>query len=87
MVHFELAKWVTREMGEAKAEAVIAFTQLCVVVPLDTPTAVTAAEFSAQHHLSVADAILYATAQRHDAELLTCDRHFEGLPGVQYFAK
>ena len=35
----------------------------------------------------MADAIIYATARAQGADLLTCDRHFEGLPGVRFFAK
>jgi predicted nucleic acid-binding protein len=37
--------------------------------------------------LATADAIIYATALAHDADLLTCDRHFEGLAGVRFFEK
>ena len=29
----------------------------------------------------------YATAPAHGADLLTCDRHFEGLHGVRFVAK
>lgn len=36
MVQLELAKWLTRELGEDKADQVIAFTQVCQVIPLDT---------------------------------------------------
>ena len=32
--------------------------------------------------LRLAGAIVYATAVQQGAELLTCDAHFEGLPGV-----
>jgi len=46
-----------------------------------------AAELSARCKLATADAIITATAQANRAELLTCDRHFEGLPGVLLFAK
>jgi predicted nucleic acid-binding protein len=30
----------------------------------------------------MADALIYATAQAHQAELITSDAHFSGLPGV-----
>lgn len=79
MVQLELSKWLTREVGEDKADQVIAFTQVCRVVPLDTEIALAAAEACRAHGL--------ATAQAHDAELLTCDRHFEGLPGVTLIEK
>ena len=44
MVQLELAKWLTRELGEDKADQVIAFTQVCQVIPLDTEIALAAAE-------------------------------------------
>jgi predicted nucleic acid-binding protein len=87
LVQLELAKWLTREVGEDKADRVIAFTETCVVIDLDTTIALSAAELCAKHKLSTADAIIYATALAHNAELLTCDRHFENLPGVQYVPK
>jgi uncharacterized protein len=87
MVQLELAKWLTREVGEDKADRVIAFTETCVVADLDTPIALAAAEACARHRLATADAIVYATARAHGAELLTCDRHFEGLDGVRLMPK
>ena len=82
MVQLELAKWLTRERGEDKADQVIAFTQVCSVAALDTEIALAAAEACRAHGLATADAIIFATARAHAADLLTCDRHFEGLPGV-----
>lgn len=82
IVQLELVKWLTREMGEAKAEQVIAFTEKCVVVPLDTKLAILASEICAKHKMATADAIIYATTIEHGAELVTCDRHFAGFPGV-----
>ena len=46
-----------------------------------------AAEQCAKHKLSTADAIVYATAKLHGADLLTCDRHFENLPNVRFVLK
>ena len=87
IVQLELAKWLLREADEDRADQVIAHTQTCVVVPLDTPIALLAAELHQRHKLATADAIVYATAQSQGADLLTCDAHFEGLPGVAYFRK
>ncbi|RJL06929.1 type II toxin-antitoxin system VapC family toxin [Paracoccus siganidrum] len=87
MVQLELAKWLTREVGEDKADQVIAFTQLCVVLPLDTETALAAAEACRNHRLATADAIVYATARGNGATLITCDAHFDGLPGVTVIEK
>ena len=87
MVQLELAKWLTRELGEDKADQVIAFTQVCHVVPLDTEIALAAAEACREHKLATADAIIFATAQKHEAQLVTCDAHFDGLPGVTLIRK
>lgn len=76
-----------REVGEEKADQVIAYTQQCLLVPLDTAIALMAAELHRDHKLATADAIVYATALHQDAELLTCDAHFEGLPDVVLFRK
>ena len=87
IVQLELSKWLMREMGEDEADQVIAYTQKCIVVPLDTTIALLAAEQHREHKLATADAIVYATARYRVAELLTCDAHFEGLPDVALFAK
>ena len=87
IVQLELAKWMVREIGEDQADQVIAYTQTCVVVALDTTIALLAAELHRDDRLATADAVIYATARQQGADLLTCDAHFEGLPGVTLFAK
>lgn len=87
MVQLELAKWLTRELGEDWSNRALSHSQTLVVAPLLTSTALLAAELSADHKLSTADAVIYATAQERDADLLTCDAHFEGLPRVIYVPK
>lgn len=87
IVQLELAKWLSREVGEDKADQVIAFTQVCQVIPLDTEIALAAAEACHTHKLATADAIVFATARARRATLLTCDGHFEGLPDVNLIPK
>lgn len=87
IVQLELSKWMVREVGEEQADEVIAYTQKCNVVPLDTTIALMAADLHREHKLATADAIVYATARHEGAELLTCDAHFEGLPGVVVISK
>ena len=87
IVKLELAKWLTREVGEERADQVIAFTQICHVVALDTPIALAAAEAARALKLATADAIVFATAQNQGASLLTCDGHFKGLPAVTLIDK
>ncbi len=82
IVQMEVVKWLARERGSGEIEHFLGFTQRCIVVPLDTRLALSAAELSARHKLAAADAIIYATALEYDADLLTCDAHFEGLERV-----
>lgn len=51
-------------------------------VALDVSLAASAARVSLASNLPMADAIIYATARAHQAELITSDAHFSGLPGV-----
>ncbi|MGB3337994.1 MAG: type II toxin-antitoxin system VapC family toxin [Devosia sp.] len=87
MVQLELAKWTMREVGEEKSDQVIAFTQLCRIAALDTETALLAAESCRKHKLATADAIIFASARIHGATLITCDKHFDGLPDVTVIAE
>jgi predicted nucleic acid-binding protein len=87
IVQLELAKWLTREVGEDQADQVLAFTQTCRIAPLDTRIALAAADLCLRHKLATADAIVYATALEFGADLLTCDAHFDGLANVRFVAK
>ena len=87
IVQLELSKWLARELGEEQADQVIAYTQKCRVVPLDPAIALLAADLHRQYKLTTADAIVYATAQKHGGELLTCNEHFKGLAGAVLFSK
>ncbi len=87
IIQFELMKWTTRVLGEERAATVLSFTDTCHIALLDSDLAVLAADVSREHKLSAADAIVYATAMNRGADLLTCDKHFAGLPSVVYIAK
>ncbi|WP_428355005.1 type II toxin-antitoxin system VapC family toxin [Methyloprofundus sp.] len=86
-VQFELYKWVARVSSIQQALETIALTEQATVIPLSTSIALSAADFSAEHKLSFADSIIYATAQFNQANLVTSDDHFKGLVDVDYFEK
>lgn len=86
-IQYELHKWICREKNEETSLQIIALTQQAEVVELTESLALLASEMSLQHKLSFADAIIYATAKQHKAELVAADDHFEGLSGVIYFPK
>jgi predicted nucleic acid-binding protein len=87
IVQFELYKWLDRNCGEEAAMKAVSRTTRSSVVDLDTAIALLAAELSRDHSLSVADAVIYASARKHKVELVTSDDHFEGLSGVTFFRK
>ncbi|MBI2310909.1 MAG: type II toxin-antitoxin system VapC family toxin [Betaproteobacteria bacterium] len=87
IVQFELYKWLARTLGDAAADEIIAATQQSEIRPLTTEIALAAAELALKHRLSAADAIVYATARRFQAEFITSDGHFKDLPDVRYLAK
>jgi predicted nucleic acid-binding protein len=87
LVQLELAKWLRRQTSEETMDQVLAYTERCVVAQLDTRIALRAAEICREHKLSTADAIIYATALVHSADVLTCDGHFKALANVVYVPK
>ncbi len=76
-VQYELYKWTARRCNLQTALEVAAVTEQGSVAPLSTAIALSAADVSAEHSLSFADSIIYATARFHNALLITSDAHFE----------
>jgi predicted nucleic acid-binding protein len=87
VVQFELKRWSARVRTRRQTSILLAFSNNLVVSPLDSNLAEKAADAAATHSLAMADAIIYATAMKFGADLLTCDAHFAKLPGVVYFPK
>lgn len=83
----EVGKWFLRGEGVGPAGKVLAHLMRHDVVSLDAELAVRVARVAVEHGLSLADSIIYATAVHSGSDLITMDAHFEGLPGVRYFAK
>lgn len=84
IVVYEVYKKILREKGQTLAERFLshALSFQEREVPLDTALAAFAAKTSLETNLPMADAIIYASARTHQAELITSDAHFTGLPGV-----
>ena len=86
-VQYELYRWVKRESDETTAYDTIALADSSIIVPLNTEIALMAADLTLSHQLAFADAVIYASAKKYHAELITSDDHFEDLPGATYFPK
>ena len=80
---YEVAKKLAREAGDEVAADALSLMQQGRVAGIDLDLVLTAA----RNGLPLADSLIYATAVAHAAELWTQDAHFDGLPGVRYFAK
>jgi toxin FitB len=78
----EVYKHLSKQRGRSVAERFMAQVFQRKVIPLDETIAVAAGNLSVEHRLPMADAIVYATARVCQAQLVTADTHFRGLPGV-----
>ena len=75
-------KVIRRDFSEERAVEAISALRRATIAPVDETLAIEAAEISLQHGLAMADSLVYATAQRHGAKLVTGDGDFENLPGA-----
>ena len=84
---YEVYKRICQQRDETAALHAVAAMRLGQPIALDEGLALTAARYSIQHKLPMADALIYATARTHDALLWTQDRDLDGLAGVRYREK
>jgi len=85
IVVYKVYKKLLREQGKELAEILLslAYGFHDRVIQLDLELSLLAARKSLETHLPMADAIVYATAHHHKANLVTSDTHFANLPGVK----
>jgi predicted nucleic acid-binding protein len=86
VVLFEVYKVIKRDVSERKAEEAIVQMKTRRCVPLTDDVALLAADLALEHRLAMGDAFVLASAQVHDATLITSDFHFADMPGVEYLA-
>jgi predicted nucleic acid-binding protein len=84
IVLYEVYKKIKRERGEETALLFAGRLSATQVVQLTESIALLAADVSLRHGLAMADAIVYATAQDQEAEVVTGDADLKDLPGVVY---
>ena len=87
MVQFELRRWALREYDASRADFIVLALREAVIVQTGERIAFLAADLAKLYKLHALDALIYATALEHDAELVTCDAHFKDLPQVGYTPK
>ena len=79
---YEIYKVVRRDLNEERAIDAVSALRTTKIEPLSESLALEAADVALELGLAMADAIIFATAARHDAGIVTGDAGFEGLPGV-----
>jgi len=84
IVIYEVYKRAKRVRGEEEAVDAVAAMQKTRVVSLTDELALIAADLSLLYKLPMADAIVLATAQANDADVITSDSDFRNIPRVVY---
>ncbi len=84
---YEVFKRLHQLLGEEAALQGVSRLYRGLVIPISDEIALLGAQLSLQHHLSLADSLIYATARAHEATLWTQDEHFQGLEGVRFVEK
>lgn len=77
---YEVYKVIRRDLSEERALEAVSALRRATIVPVDASLALEAADISLERGLAMADSIVYATAKRYGARLVTTDADFEGLP-------
>ena len=79
---YEVYKVVRRDLSEERAIEAVSALRMTTIEPLVESLALEAADAALEYGLAMADAIIFATASRHDAQIVTGDVDFDGLPRV-----
>jgi predicted nucleic acid-binding protein len=77
---YEVYKVIRRDISEERAVEAMSALRRATIAPVDEPLALEAADLSLAHGLAMADSLVYATARRFGAKLVTGDQDFDGLP-------
>lgn len=84
---FEVYRRLLTQRGEVFADRARNAMRRGRMVHLDADQMCLAAAAAIRHKLTIADAIIWQTAQLHNAELLTQDADLAGIPGVSFRKK
>lgn len=76
---YEVYKVIRRDISEERAIEAVSALRRATITPVDESLALEAADVSLAHGLAMADSLVYATARRFGATLVSGDADFEGL--------
>jgi len=84
---FEVFKRILQQRNEKAALQAAALMQQGKVVELSSPIALAGAKISVRLKIPLADSVILATAQTHDALIWTQDADFKGMENVRYVTR
>ena len=84
VVIFEVCKRVLQQRGEEEALRAVSVLHGGTIIAFSADLAVLAADISYELKLPMADSLILATAQAHNAVIWTQDSDFRGLPNVKF---
>lgn len=83
IVLYEVYKKMKRDLSEQEALEAAAQMLKTKIVPISEEIALSAADISLEHHLAMADSIVYATALEHHCRVITMDQDFAKLSNAE----
>jgi toxin FitB len=84
---YEVFKRICQQKDESEALQAVTVMMQSQIIDLIPSIALDAAKLSLELKLPMADSIILATAQAHNAVLWTQDGHFQDIEGVRFVAK
>ena len=87
VVIFEVFKRILQQRGEEESLRAVSALHGGTIIALSAELAVLAAGLSYELKLPMADSLILATAQAHNAVIWTQDADFEHIAGVKFRAK
>jgi len=87
IVLYEVFKKLFQTVGEQGAIDALGHMQMAKIIGVHSNAALTAAKYSMDYKLAMADALILAIAKQAKATLWTQDADFKGIDGVKYFKK
>ena len=87
IILYEVYKILKREVGEERALLAAGHMKNSKVISFDEVHAMAAADIALQENLTMADAIIVATARTHNCEIITSDADLKDQPGVTFIPK
>jgi len=82
IVVYEVRKVLLIRYSKTLADEFVSRAERLPSIPVDINIALDASVLSVQAQLPMADALIYTSAQRNQAQLITSDSHFASLPNV-----